>query len=200
MSKYSVCLRDFEERDIDFVLQCKNDDSLNEMIVGSSRKFNYEDAKRWVEGCIGEHETYKFWAVCTNDDEKRIIGWVSLSEINRENRSACHHGLVIGDKSYRDGAAMFETMLLSMDYAFNSLKVHRLYCSCLSEHKISPPMLDALSFSLEGRRRDAVFKNARYYDLLDYAILDQVYYSCEEKGVYSLRKLFKNFIKSIKSK
>ena len=26
--EYSICFRDFEERDIDFVLKCKNDDSL----------------------------------------------------------------------------------------------------------------------------------------------------------------------------
>lgn len=198
--EYSICLRDFEERDIDFVLKCKNEDSLNEMIVGTSRKFTYEDAKKWVEGCMGNHETYKFWAVCTNDDEKRIIGWVSLSEIDLDNRSACHHGIVIGDKEYRDGTAMFEAMLLSMMYAFEKLKIHRLYGSCLSEHKVSPHMLNAFCFNQEGKRRDAEFKNGRYYDICDYALFDNEYFSNIEKGIYNINILVKNFIKSLKGK
>lgn len=198
--EYSICLRDFEERDIDFVLKCKNDDSLNEMIVGAPRKFTYEDAKKWVEGCMGNHKTYKFWAVCTNDDEKRIIGWVSLSEINLDNRSACHHGIVIGDKEYRDGTAMFEAMLLSMMYAFEKLKIHRLYGSCLSEHKVSPHMLNAFCFNQEGKRRDAELKNGRYYDICDYALFDNEYFSNIENGVYNMNILVKSFIRSLKEK
>ena len=97
MKNYSICLRDFEEQDVDFIFRCKNDESLNEMTVGQFRKITYEDAQRWVDGCIGKHETYKFWAICTNDTKKKIVGWVSLSDINYENHSACHHGLVIGD-------------------------------------------------------------------------------------------------------
>lgn len=198
--EYSICLRDFEERDIDFVLKCKNDDSLNEMIVGTSRKFTYEDAKKWVEGCMGVHDTYKFWAVCTNDIEKRIVGWVSLSQIDRDNHCACHHGLVIGDNTYRDGTAMFEAMLISMDYAFSTLKIHRLYCSCLSEHKVSPHMLNAFCFNQEGKRRDAEFKNNRYYDICDYALFDNEYFSNIENGVYNMNILVKSFIKSLKGK
>lgn len=198
--EFSICLRDLEERDVDFVLKCKNDDSLNEMIVGTPRKFTYEDAKKWVQGCMGDHETYKFWAVCTNDDEKRIVGWVSLSQIDKEQRSACHHGLVIGDSNYRDGTAMFEAMLLSMSCAFNNLHLHRLYGSCLSEHKTSPHMLNSLGFKLEGTQKNAVFRNGSYYDVLDYALFDNEYFSNIEKGVYNINILVKNFIKSLKGK
>ena len=198
MNEYSICLRDFEERDIDFVLKCKNDASLNEMIVGSAHKFSYDDAKKWVEGCMGKHDTFKFWAVCTNDDEKRIVGWVSLSNIDEKNRSICHHGIVIGDKSYRDGTAMFETMLLSMDYAFNVYHTHRLYGSCLSEHKTSPHMLNALGFTLEGIRKDAEYKEDKYYNIMDYALLEDEYYNLRAEGAYDINKLIINFVKSIK--
>lgn len=196
--EYSVCLRDFEERDIDFVLKCKNDDALNEMTVGQSRKFTSEDARKWVEGCIGDHDTYKFWAVCTNDDEKRIVGWVSLSEIDEQNKSACHHGIVIGDNMYRDGVAMFETMLLSMDYAFTTLHAHRLYGSCLSGHKTSPHMLNALGFVHEGTKRDAIFRAGKFYNILEYGILEHEYKSKLANGDYDVNQLIMNFIKSVK--
>lgn len=197
--KSTVLLRDFEERDIDFIHRCKNDAKLNEMIVGKYHPFSYDEAVKWVHGCMGEHDTYKFWAVCTNDKEKRIVGWVSLSEINRENKSACHHGLVISDSSYRDGIGMFEAMLLSMEYAFNVLKIHRLYGSCFAEHKISPYMLTALGFTKEGERRDAICKNNRFYNLLDYAILETEYEEKMKNGHYVLNNLIHRFILCLKS-
>ena len=85
----SVLFRDFEERDIDFIYKWKNDEKLNSLIVGEFKKMSYEEAVNWVHGCMGEHETYKYWAICTNDDEKRIVGWVSLSSIDKVNQSAC---------------------------------------------------------------------------------------------------------------
>ena len=197
--KSTVLLRDFEERDIDFIHHCKNDAKLNEMIVGKYHPFSYDEAVKWVHGCMGEHDTYKFWAVCTNDTEKRIVGWVSLSEINRENKSACHHGLVISDSSYRDGIGMFEAMLLSMEYAFNVLKIHRLYGSCFAEHKISPYLLKALGFTNEGLRKDACYKNNRYYDILDFALLESDYNKNLNDSTYNLPNLIKTFVKNIKS-
>ena len=194
----TIILRDFEERDIDFIYRCKNDAKLNEMIVGQFRSFSYEEAVKWVHGCMGEHETFKFWAVATNDDEKRIVGWVSLSEIDKQNNSACHHGIVIGEKEFQDGVAMFEAMLLSMQYAFESIKIHRLYGTCISEHKISPFMLKSLGFSLEGRRKDACYKNNRYYDLLDFALIDIDYLKNKNEGHLKLSKLIKSFIKYTK--
>ena len=194
----TVCLRGFEERDIDFIYKCKNDEKLNSMIVGSSRVFSYEDATKWVHGCMQDSHSFKFWAVCTNDEEMRIVGWVSLSQIDQENHSACHHGIVIGDKDYRDGTAMFEAMLLSMEYAFCKLKLHRLYGSCLSEHKVSPHMLNSLGFTLEGTQRDAVYRNERYYDILDYAMLEDDYRSLIGSGAFDIEQLIMRFISSMK--
>lgn len=192
----AICLRDFEERDIDFIYRCKNDLQLNSMIVGDFNPITYDGARKWVEGCMGDHENYKFWAVCTNDEEKRIVGWVSLSHIDKKNKSACHHGIVIGDNEYRDGTAMFETMLLSMDYAFSVLKLHRLYGSCLSEHKVSPFMLLALGFSIEGRQREAVFRNGKYYDVLNFSIIENEYNEMRTQRRYDIENLIMKFVET----
>ena len=79
----TVIFRDFEERDIDFIYKCKNDEKLNSLIVAQYHPFTYEEAVQWVHGCMGEHDTFKFWAIATNDDEKRIVGWVAVSHIDK---------------------------------------------------------------------------------------------------------------------
>lgn len=194
----TIILRKFEERDIDFIFRCKNDASLNSMIVRASNTFSYDDAVKWVHGCMQDNPNFIFWAVCTNDEEQRIVGWVSLSQIDHENRSACHHGIVIGDKYYREGTAMFEAMLLSMDYAFAHLQLHRLYGSCMAEHKVSPHMLNALGFTLEGKQRDAVYRNGRYYDILIYAMLSNEYTALKDKAAFDIDQLIVGFVSSIK--
>jgi len=191
----TIVLRKFEERDIDFIYRCKNDEKLNSMVVGNWKPLTYEEAAQWVRNCMkGDRPDLKFWAVATNDDEQRIVGWVCLSQIDKQNKSACHHGIVIGDNDYRDGTAMFEAMLMSMNYAFDHLKLHRLFGSCLSEHKVSPYMLLALGFDIEGKRKDAVFKNNRYYDVLDFSMLESDYNEAQIRGDYEIDKLIMRFV------
>lgn len=197
----SILLRDFEIRDVDFIYKCKSDEKLNQFVVGNFRKLSYEESVDWVKGVIrADRKDMKFWAICTNDDERRIVGWMSLSNIDHDNRAVCHHGIFIGDKDYQDGIAMFESMLLSMDYVFNKLCMHRIYGMCLSIHNTSPHMLNALGFSLEGVRKDAVIKNGNYCDILEYALLEDKYRENIKSGYYQLEILTRNFVKSLKRK
>lgn len=182
----TVCFRDFEERDIDFIYKCKNDEKLNSMIVGQWHPFTYEEASKWVHGCMGEHETFKFWAIATNDDERRIVGWAALSQIDKVNNSAFFHSIVIGDERYRNGFPWVETQLFVITYAFEQLQVNRLGYSCLSEHPSSMTIAPVMFFSQEGLLRDAVYKHERYYDEALFSLLKDEYYLHKNAGDYEL--------------
>ena len=189
----TVLFRDFEERDIDFIYQCKNDEKLNSMIVGEWHPFSYEEAEKWVRGCMGDHDTYKFWAICTSDEEQRIVGWVSLSEIDKVNKSAFFHSIVIADKNYHDGVVWLESNLFIMAYTFEQLKFNRLYGSFLSGHTVSET--NVLMWTREGVFRQVVFKNGRYYDLVYNAILKDEYFRNKENGEYKLSAILRRFKK-----
>lgn len=200
MTEKSVSFRKFEERDIDFVYKCKNDKKLNSLVVGNWHPLSYSESSQWVRNCMkGDRQDLKYWAICTNDIERRIIGWTSLSEINIQNSSACQHGIFIGDANYNDGTAMFESLLFTMEYAFDILKLHRLYGSCLSAHKVSPHMLFALGFRKEGEHIDAVKKNNIFYSVLDFSILNSEYETLLRTGMYDISVLSRKFVQSVKS-
>lgn len=194
----TVTFRDFEERDIDFIYKCKNDEKLNSIIVGQWHPFTYEEAVKWVHGCMGDHETYKFWAICTIDYEKRIIGWISLAHIDKLNNSACFNGLVIADKDYRDGMAQIESYLFILDYAFEVLKVNRLYGSHLNIHKMTRAMARATFFFVEGEKRESVYKNYKYYNEFFVSILSREYYEHKDKGEYTVNSVLKRLLKELK--
>lgn len=182
----TVIFRDFEERDIDFIYKCKNDEKLNSLIVAQYHPFTYEEAVEWVHGCMGEHKAYKFWAIATNDEEKRIVGWVSISHIDEKNKSAAFHGIVIGDNDYKDGFAWIESYLFIIDYVFTKLQFHRLHGENLVEHKHSIKISRALFFQQEGIQRDAIYKNGAFHDLEIYSILDVEYLTHRENGDYEI--------------
>ena len=194
----TVTFRDFEERDIDFIYRCKNDEKLNELIVGQYHPFTYEESVKWVHGCIGEHETYKFWAITTNDNEKRIVGWVSLSEIDKANRSACFHGLVIGDEEYHDGFAWIESYLFVYEYAFERLRLNRVYGTRLMEHKQTRAMGLVMFSKQEGILRQAAYKNGQYHDLSIGSLLSSEYFEHKKNGDYEIPAIIRRIKKARK--
>lgn len=191
----NVSFRDFEERDIDFIFKCKNDEKLNSMIVGDYHPYTYEEATKWVHGCMGEHETFKFWAVCTNDVERKIVGWVSLSNIDKVNESACFHGIVIADKDYRDGFAWIETYSFILKYSFEILRINRLYGSSIVGHKQSNMAGLLFLFKVEGIMREAIVKNGKRYDVRLTSILKNEYFQHKENGDFE----FKAILRRLKS-
>lgn len=188
---HTVTFREFQERDIDFVFQCKNDEKLNRMIVRQSGPFSREDAAKWVHGCMGEHKDFRFWAVCTNDEEQRIVGWVSLSSIDYSNKSACFHGIVIGDKDYNDGFAWIESYLFIMDFVFEVLCFNRLYGSSIIGNVDSNNAAHVFLWTKEGIMRQAIHRDGFFYDVKMSSILRDEYLSNLSKGEYELRPILR---------
>ena len=189
--KPTVLFRDFEERDIDFIHKCKNDEKMNSMIVGHFKPFSREDAENWVHGCMGEHDTYKFWAIATNDEEKKIVGWVSISSIDFINKKACFHGIFIGDDNYHDGFAWIESYLFVYNYCFEILKLNRVYGESIVGHKNSNNIAQILYASREGYKRQDVFRNGKFYDVAFGSMLRDEYLEHKENGDYEMRAIIK---------
>lgn len=196
----AVAFREFEERDVDFVLQCKNDAHLNALTVGAYKPMTREEAVRWVHGCMGEHPTYKYWAVCTSDEERRIVGWISLSQIDRVNQSACFHGILIGDPDYRDGSAWIESYLFIVNYAFEVLNVNRLFGSRMEHQELTAMISKAMHFTQEGVRRQAVYRDGRFYDVICSSILRSEYLQFKMAGQYCYEQVMANMMMAIREK
>ncbi len=194
----TVSFRDFEERDIDFVRKCKNDEILNNKIVGEYRPLSYNEAVKWVRGCMGDHETYKYWAICTNDDERRIIGWISLSHIDYHNKSACFHGLVIGDPDYRDGTAWVESYIFILEYFFETMSFNRLYGTYLPNHLMTKSMANSVFFYTEGLYRQSTVKRGQYLDEVFASLLATEYFEHKNKGDYTFNSIFNRLVKEIR--
>ena len=195
-----VTFRKFEERDIDFIYKCKNDEKLNSMVVGNWKPLTYEEAAQWVRNCMkGDRPDLKYWAICTNDEERRIIGWVSLSEIDYYNKKAHYNGILIGDKEYNDGIAWIEANLFILSTCFEEMKLNRLYSTCRADHPLSVPISKALFFFFEGRLRDSLLRDNKYVDVLYLSMLSKEYFSHKIKGEYEVIGVINRLVRIFKS-
>lgn len=186
-----VAFRDFEEKDIYFIYKCKNDEKLWNMTVGGFREFSYEEAAKWVYGCMGEHDNYKFWAVCTNDEKRNIIGYVSIVKISRVNNSAQFGGIMIGNSDYQGGVAWIQIYQFVLEYVFEKLKLNRLGGRAITEHPQTITMMEALLFQKEGVERQSVYQNGRYYDIQTHALLKEDYFKYKTDGKYDFSSILK---------
>lgn len=191
----TISFRTFEERDIDSVYRWKNDDELNKMSVGLNRKISHDDVAKWVHSKMPHNPFEVFWAVCTNDDDQRIIGYAGLTDIHYINSSAFFAGLMIGDKKYRDGIAWIELYQYVLEYAFERLGLNRLYGGAIVEHTQTNTMSKAMFFEKEGVERQAVFKNGRFYDMEKHALLKNDYFLHKNNGDYDFSKILKRLVK-----
>ncbi len=187
----TVFFRTFEEEDIDFIYQWKNDDELNKLTVGLNRKVCRDDVAKWVRSKMPHNPYEAFWAICANDETKKIIGYTQLTQIHFINSSANFSGIMIGDRDYQDGLAWLETYLFIMEYTFERLGLNRLYGESILGHKESNGIGKYLFWQKEGVLRQAAFKNGKFYDLLLGSILKEEYFSHKRDGEYEIKSILK---------
>jgi RimJ/RimL family protein N-acetyltransferase len=98
-----------------------------------------------------------------------IIGEVALKNIRWYNRKA---ELSLFLKLEFQGKKIgTEVLKRIMKYAFNTLNFYRLEAEVIDYNEISRKLVEKLSFTLEGRLRQARYFDGKYYDILRYGIL-----------------------------
>ena len=103
-------------------------------------------------------------------DDKVHIGNISLQDIDYINRTA-EIAFILGEKQYWGMGYMREAGKLIITHGFNSLNLNRVYCGTFSSNVGMQKLASTLGFKEEGRRREAVFKNNQYVDIIEYGLL-----------------------------
>lgn len=194
----TICFRKFEERDIDFIYKCKNNEKLNKFIVGDWHPFSYDEAEKWVHGCMKDDSSYKFWAVCTNDEEKNIIGWVSLSDIDITLQTANFHGIVIGNPDFQDGTAWVECYQLIFEVVFSKMKFRRLTGSHLSIHPSSGIIAACMFMQGDYIEKNYTVKDGINTDLIHVSIDSDTYFKHLNNGDYEYNKILNRMLNKYK--
>jgi len=103
-------------------------------------------------------------------DTKKHIGNISLQNINPVNRSA-EFAILMGDKGSWGKGIGTEAAKLIVKHGFEQLNLHRIYCGTSEENIAMQKLAIALGFQQEGVRKDGMYKNGAFRDIIEYGLL-----------------------------
>ena len=99
------------------------------------------------------------------------IGNISLQAINWVNRSA-EIAFLLGEKEFWGKGYMEEAGKLLIKHGFENLGLHRIHCGTVEENIGMNRLSEKLGMKKEGTQRDAFFKQNRYYNVVNYALIN----------------------------
>jgi RimJ/RimL family protein N-acetyltransferase len=104
------------------------------------------------------------------EDGWKMIGNTSFADINWTDRNA-EIGIFIGAKEYWSKGYGRDVMKLMLRHGFNTLNLHRIYLRVFEPNLRGIKAYQYAGFVEEGRLRQAVYRNGRYYDVLVMSVL-----------------------------
>jgi RimJ/RimL family protein N-acetyltransferase len=101
----------------------------------------------------------------------RLIGTCAFSQLDGDNGSALFH-ITIGEKDAWGQGYGTEATELMLDYAFGTLRLHRIALSVFEFNERAIRSYRRCGFVVEGRAREAIMRDGRWWDELTMSILE----------------------------
>jgi len=139
---------------------------------------------------IRKNSGYAFGIVLKEID--KVIGVIDIFNIDWKNKNA-ELGYWLGKKYWGKGLTT-EAVKLMLKFAFEKLKLHRVYAGVFEENIASRRVLEKTGFKLEGIKRECRYRYNKWHNELIFGILKQEY----ESQSNTPTKNFRNFRKESK--
>ncbi|MEK6845603.1 MAG: GNAT family protein [Nanoarchaeota archaeon] len=100
----------------------------------------------------------------------KAIGLAGLYQINQQVRSA-EFRILIGDKSFWGKGIGTECTNILVDYAFRNLNLNKVWLGVNEENLGAVKSYEKAGFIKEGKLRQEIYRNNKYYDAIRMSIL-----------------------------
>ncbi|MDQ1283950.1 MAG: hypothetical protein QG620_298 [Patescibacteria group bacterium] len=174
-----VMLRAIEKKDIQLALKWFNDPEVIQFLQVYLPITELAEEKWFERVSLSEHDIVFSIEIKAGENESKPIGNCGLHQINWKDRVSTF-GIAIGEKDFWGGGYGTEAAKLLMEYAFCQLNLRRISSSVYDFNERSLAMHKKLGFEIEGRRRQAIFKNNRYADEIVLGLLKEEWGRAEE--------------------
>ena len=174
-----VRLRAMELSDCAFVREMFNDPQMEQMVVGWAFPLSQYAQEQWFM----QHYNDPDMRFVIETEQGEPIGIATLLEIDWKNKMA-QHGIKLAGKQQRGKGYGTDAVMAIMRYAFDELGLHRLNGAWFPDNEASKAMYMKCGWKEEGVRRDYIYKNGRYRDLVETGILAHEYYALVAQNHY----------------
>lgn len=153
-------------KDIPYRVKWLNNHEVNKYIGDKLRKkTTLKREKAWFDN-YKKAKDKKFFTIC---DNAKLIGFMGLSNISRQNKNADLF-IAIGDDDYRGQGIGAIALRWLIDYGFKRLRLHKINLGVIKNNLHAIAVYRSLGFIVEGKMKDEVFHCGKYYDFWFMAI------------------------------
>lgn len=157
-----ILLRAPELSDLDSLYLWENDSSLwhlSHTLIPFSR-FDLEQFILQSNHDIYEEKQFRF--MIEIQESKEVAGCIDIFDFDAHNQRA---GIgILLDEKFREKGIASSALTLIIEYAFNHLRLHQLYCNILSSNTKSMILFKKKHFSIIGVKKEWVFLEGKYHD------------------------------------
>ena len=161
-----------EMADVKEIRDLKNNEKAALLLGGVFHPYTTEDIERWIN--FHNNNPEEVLLVVEDKTKGKLIGHVGLYKIDNVAKKT-EFGILLADDESRGRGYGTKATKLMVDYAFQTMGMHKVTAEVLSENAASIAMFKKCGFSIDGCLRDDVFKNNRYYDVLSMSIIESEY-------------------------
>jgi RimJ/RimL family protein N-acetyltransferase len=163
-----VVLRRHRRENLDAVLRWYRDPELARLTRYQTRPMTTEEIEHFFHSRLLSPEALAY-AIHVRDDD-RLIGLTTFSSLDADNGSALFH-ITIGEPDAWGKGYGTDTVRVMVRHAFRSLGLHRVALSVFSFNERAIRAYEKVGFRVEGRLREAIWRDGRYWDEVQMGVL-----------------------------
>jgi RimJ/RimL family protein N-acetyltransferase len=163
-----VTLRDMERADVALKVKWFNDPDVNKTLL-VEEKLELDKSLEWFERTRNDASRRDF---VVETAEGKPIGIIALVHISDVHKTAEIY-IVIGEKDYWGKGVMLEAESLLIGWAFNSLKLEKIWADAVESNIASIITMKKLGFQIEGTLRKERFLRSRRIDVIRLGLLKE---------------------------
>jgi len=167
-----VDLRPLRRSDVASIQRHANNRRVSRYLPLVCFPYTLKDAQNWVSVSLRLTRTgqgYHFGVV--DKQSNKVVGCMGLKNINCHDRNA-EVGYWLGEKLWGRGY-MSEALGLITGFAFNELRLRRIYAIVHASNVGSIKVLERIGFKHEGTCRKASLMRGRWTDVYFYGLLKE---------------------------
>jgi [ribosomal protein S5]-alanine N-acetyltransferase len=156
-----------------------NNPEITYYMTNGERPNSHESLVKYYDQIKNSKDDFVFAIVCKKNNEH--IGNCGLHAFDKISRQA-KLGIVIGEKKYQGRGIGKEAVRLLIKYGFETLNLNKITLKVNSENVIAVRIYKKHGFVQEGKLRDDIYKNGRYYDSFVMSLFKRGYNGIKQKA------------------
>ena len=167
----SILLRAVEPEDIDFLYACENNTNLWQF-GNTTVPYSRFAIKQYISG--NQNDIYldrQLRLIIVRKDSGAAVGTIDLFDFDPYHLRAAVGIAIVGEANRRQGFAT-QSLQLLIDYAFDFLHLHQLYCSVAADNSTSLRVFEKAGFERCGCRRQWIKTASGFADEIEFQLVN----------------------------